>query len=222
MENNKTKTFITVIPFQPKGETLEKDKLRPVIYEPAGNSKLAYGETRFPIIPTINGYCGEGDSIRVIAILIDGENYKYNYETYFVPEVNNLVENKKLKFSGIEIIRKADKEDIDTQLKLFTDIINMANDNEELFACLTYGRKLEPIVETLALNYAYKLKSNVSIGCIVYGLFHHTDSGSGTYIYDTTALFYMNSIVYKLAELKVSDPEAAIKSMLGIGDEINE
>jgi len=214
----KTKTFISVIPFQGKNLKTGEDMLQPVTYEPRGNSKLKYGATRFPIIPVINGYAKSGDKVRVIAILTEGENFRHNYEKYFIPEINAIVKNKNLDFGKIDVINTADSEDIDTQLKLFGDVIDMIGDNEDVYACITYGTKPTPILETMALHYAYRLKKDVSIGCIVYGRFLHNDTNEKNGIYDTTALFYMDSIVNKLAEIKVPHPETAIKAMLGVGD----
>jgi len=210
---SKTKTFICAIPFQPEGS------LKPVTYVPSGNSKLEYGETRFPIIPVINGYAGDGDKIRVIAILTGGANFKHNYEKYFVPEITELAAKKGYEFAGVETIGSPDSEDIETQLALFIDLIATVGDGEEIYACITYGTKPTPIVQFIALNYAYKLKKDASIGCIAYGRFMHNDeNGHGIgRIYDQTALFYMDSIVNKLADLKAPHPEAAIRAMLGIG-----
>ena len=208
-----TKTFIMTIPFQQTG------KLTPVLYKAQGNTKLEYTkETRFPIIPMINGYAEEGDKIRIIAILTDGENFRHNYETYFVPEVSALVECNKYSFEEIEVISTPDSEDIDTQLRLFSDVIAKIGDNEELYACITYGTKPTQIVQFMALNYAYKLKKETSIGGVAYGRFLHNDeNGHGVgCIYDQTALFYMNSIVNKLAEHGASNPEKAIQIMLGL------
>jgi hypothetical protein len=210
----KTKTFIATIPFQGKDKD-RNDMLKPVTYTPAGNSRLAYGATRFPIIPLINGYAERGDRVRVIAILTDGDNFKHNYEAYFVPEITELATKNGYAFDGIEILRTPNKEDIDTQLALFADIISKIGDGEELFACITFGTKPTPIVQTMALNYAYKLKKDTSVGCVVYGLFRHGNLVGD--IFDTTALFYMDSIVNKLAEMKAPHPEKAIRAMLGIG-----
>jgi hypothetical protein len=214
---NKTKTFICAIPFQPKGETPDKDGLKPVCYEARGNTKLTYGNTRFPIIPVINGYAEKGAKIRVIAILTDGDNYRYNYETYFVPEIAALSEKNGYVFDGIEVIASPDSEDIETQILLFSGLIGKIRDNEELYACITYGTKPTPIVQFIALNYAYKLKKNTSIGCIAYGRFMHNDPNRNNGIYDQTALFYMDSILNKLADIKAPRPETAIRAMLGIG-----
>jgi hypothetical protein len=211
---SKTKTFLATVPFQGQDKD-GNDLLKPVTYTSAGNSRLTYGATRFPVIPLINGYAKCGDKVRVIAILTDGANFKHNYETYFVPEITTLATNNGYEFDEIEVVTTPDKEDIDTQLTLFTDIIAKINDNEEIFACITFGTKPTPIVQTMALNYAYKLKKDTSIGCVVYGRFRH-GSPVGD-IFDTTALFYMDSLVNKLAEIKAPHPQVAIKVMLGIG-----
>ena len=210
------KTFICAIPYQKRGETKDKDELRDVLYEPRGNTKLAYGSTRFPIIPVINGYAAKGDKIRVIAILTDGPNYKYNFDTYFLPDIARLVDDNGYAFDGVETISSPDSESIDTQLELFMNIISRIGDDEELYACITYGTKPTPIVQLMAMNYAYKIKKNTSVGCIAYGRYMHADPNNNNGIYDQTALFYMDSIVNKLAEMKAPQPEAAIRAMLGI------
>ena len=208
------KTFITVVPFQPEGQ------LKPLLYIPQGNSRLVYDyETRFPIIPVINGYAEKGDRIRIIYILTDGENFKNNFQLYLKPEIDAIAEKKELLHEE-KIIRTKDSEDIDSQLKLFLDITEAIDDGDEIYACTTFGTKPTPLVETLALNYAYKLKKEISIGCIVYGRFDHASKQGA--IYDTTALFYMDSIINKLAEAKAPNPEAAIRALLGIGGDDND
>jgi hypothetical protein len=210
-----TRTFITSIPFQPEG------KLDRIIYKSTGNNRLAYpNTTRFPIVPVINGYADAGDRIRVVAVLTDGENFRHNYEAYFVEEIQSIVETKGLFFDGIEIISSADSEDIDTQLKLFLDLTTAIHDGDQVSDCITYGTKPTPLVQTLALNYAYRLKKNVMIGCVAYGRFDHA-SKQGL-IYDTTALFYMASIVNKLAEMKAPNPEKAIRALLALGDDTED
>ena len=216
---DKIKTFISTIPFQGKHPKTGEDMLKPVTYEALGNSKLEYGETRFPIIPVINGYAERGDKFRIIAIVSEGENFRHNFETYFIPEVTAFVGKNGYDFSGIEIINTPDSEDIEAQLALFVDLIGIIGDNEEISACITYGTKPTPIVQFMALNYADKLKNDIKIGCIAYGRFLHNDGGGRSVgrIYDQTALFYMNSIINKLTETKAPHPEKAIRALLGIG-----
>jgi CRISPR-associated protein (cas_TM1812). len=210
----KTKTFISTIPFQGKDRE-GNDLLKPVTYAADGNSRLTYGATRFPVIPMINGYAERGDKIRIIAILTDGDNFRHNYVTYFEPEISELVEKNGYEFGEIEVVTTPDQEDIDTQLVLFADIIAKINDEEVIFACITFGTKPTPIVQTMALNYAHKLKKGTTIGCVVYGRFRH--GAPVGHIFDTTALFYMDSMVNVLAEKKVPHPEKAIRALLEIG-----
>ena len=119
---NKTKTFLAVIPFQGKDKE-GNDLLKAATYLPVGNDRLAYGETRFPIIPVIAGYANQGDRIRVIAIKTEGNNYEHNYDTYFVPEVQALCKQKGLCFNAIEAVSTPNKETIEVQLKLFSDTV---------------------------------------------------------------------------------------------------
>ena len=226
-----TKTFISAIPFQPydKSGNKENDSLKSLVYPAKGNSKLEYGETRFPIMPVINGYAEKGDKIRVMAILTDGDNFKYNYETYFIDEINDIIKAKELVLNGneIEVIQTADSEDIETHIKLFIDIMTAISDNEDIYACITYGTKPTPIIESMALSYAYRLK-NVKVECIVYGRYMNPNprlsdeenekNKENNGIYDTTSLFYMDAVINELAEKKSPNPEKAIRAMLRIGD----
>jgi len=207
----KTKTFLTVVPFQPKG------LLKAACYQPVGNDKLAYSETRFPIIPVIAGYAEPGDSIRVVAIKKDGESCKHNFNEYLAREVQELCEKKDLLFDGIEVIQTPDEETIEVQLKLFSDIVAVLRENEKLYACITYGTKPTPIVLSMALNYAHRLKKGASVECIAYGRYDFDTKAS--YIYNTTSLFYMDSIVNKLADMRASNPEKAIRLMLGLDEQ---
>ena len=225
---NKTKVFISTMPFLGQRQLADgtmKDMLETAEYKAIGNPKLNYPEkARFPIIPVINGYAEAVDNIRVIAVLTDGEesnakNTRYNYEKHFEPEIKAICAAKNLSFNSSEIekIHTLDSEDMDTQLKLFSDIAGKINPGEEIYACITYGTKPMPIILTLALNYAYKLKKDVSVGCTVYGRYPHLGNGQGTsYIYDTTPLFHMDSIISKLSEINAKDPAKAIRLMLGL------
>lgn len=214
---SKTKTFITNILFQGKNAPDKKT------YKGHGNSRLDYSKAYFPIIPAINGYTENGEKIRVIVIKTLGGNAEHNIENFLRPDIERIVEQKGLVWSGIETINTIDSEDIDTQLKLFSDIVDAINggeDGEEISACITFGTKPTSIVLNMALSYAYRLKENVSIGCIVYGRYDPTDLESEKNgAYDTTALFYMNEIVNKLAEMKAPNPKRAIRAMLGLDDE---
>jgi hypothetical protein len=210
---NTIKNFITIIPLQPE-KSLTKS-----VYQARGNKTLDVGiETRFPIVNAIAGYAKGGQKIRVTYVLTDYANARSNYENYFEPELNVLRETMGLEIEEREILTKYDQ-GVDAKLNLFLSLISSLGDNEELYACTTYGTKPTSQVIPMALNYAYRTKKNVQVGCVVYG---EKDHNTGEmHIYDQTALFYMDAIVNKLAENKARDPEKAIRLMLGL-DETGE
>ena len=193
-------------PLQPEG------KLAKAVYVPQNNDKLEYGETRFPIIPVINGYAEEEEEVEIILIKSDNANAELN-EKYLREEVRELEERKEIKVK-ISIVNTPYNETIDTQINLFMDLIKKIHDNDKVFACATYGTKPTPIVEMMAVNYAYRALKNTSIGAIVYGQRDH-DTGSME-IFDITALFYMDEMVNNIAKLGIKNPEETIKRLMNI------
>jgi hypothetical protein len=204
----KTKTFITVMPFE------LRERLVLTKYVPVGCDELEYGETRFPIIPVMAHHAKGEESVRVIAILTDGEGNDYNFENHFLPEIQGLCGKMGIKYDLVTI-RTPESESAEDHLRLFVDIIETINDDEDLFACMTFGSKPTPVVLSLALSYAHRFKKGTSVGRIVYGKFFHLEDRDGC-LYDTTSLFYMDSIVNRLAEMNASDPGKAVRILLGL------
>lgn len=202
------KKFIFTSPLQPEVS------LKLVNYQSMESNPLENAlETRFPIIPVINAYANENEKIEIIVILTDYENCRYNYEKLFKPEITSLQQTKKFEYET-KIINTPYDETIQIQLDLFSDLISHIDDNDEIFVCITYGTKPIPIVQIMALNYAYKLRKETNIGCIVYG---RNDFSTGkAYIHDVSPLFFMDSLVSQMAQLKLENPEEKIKGILGI------
>jgi hypothetical protein len=71
-----------------------------------------------------------------------------------------------------------------------------------------------------AVQYAYRVKRNTSISCILYGQVDRSagsdPNGWKARVYDETALLQLDEIVRILAERKVPDPKAVIDSILGL------
>lgn len=101
---------------------------------------------------------------------------------------------------------------IDTELALFSELIDCTADEDTLFACLTYGSKPFPLVQIMALNYAHRIRKNVSIGCIVYGGLDHNNGNME--VYDITSLLYIDEAVRLMAEQKIENPTELIKNLL--------
>lgn len=206
------KKFIAMIPLQPvKG--LHKTK-----YAFADNSKLLYeyyGEEEdsyisFPIIAALSGYVERDETVQIIAVVQEYHNAKENY-IRFQEEIKNF---EKLRGCTCELvtIEANYSEYVDDHLSTLGNIISQIKNEDELYACVTFGSKASSMVEMLAINYAYRALENVKIGCIVYGHFDHETKIST--IYDVTRLFFMDEIVRNVADLKLNDPLNYIKMVL--------
>lgn len=199
------KKFIMTSPYQPKG-TLEKGN-----YKAADNQLLAYDmPTSFPIITAINGYVEKGENIEIITIVSEYENAEYNYGL-FKKEMAELSSKKGFTYN-LKEVRVPYNNFIDTELELFGKLIECTNDNDNLYACLTYGSKPFPIVQIMALNYAYRIHNNVNIDCVVYGAKNHNNGEME--VYDITSLIYIDETVRLMAEQKIEDPLPIIKNLL--------
>lgn len=198
------KKFIMSCPMQPEG------KLNKVIYKTVENKKLVYGETRFPIIPVINAYSDDGECVEVILIETDHQNTELN-KGYLIEELNELKTSRKIEYELKEVMTPYD-ENINTQISLFTNTIELLDNTDELFACITYGAKPTPIIEMMLLNYAYRALEGVNVKCIVYGKFNHSTKESE--IYDVTSLLYLDEVVNNVASMNLKNPAQIIKQLM--------
>lgn len=199
------KKFIFASPYQ------IPEKFNKGIYHAVDNEKLSYDtETHFPIINVINGYADENDSIEAVAVVSDYSNAKTNYKT-FVEELDVVAEKKNLKVR-LTLVEIPYGDELDIQLEMFSKLIDCVGDDDELFCDITYGSKVMSQILTMAVNYGYRIHSNVTLGCIVYGGKNFNDEKMK--IYDITSLNYMDEIVRMFAENKVKNPTDKIKALL--------
>ncbi len=206
------KKFITSCPMQRNKADGSVQGLELINYDIDGNSLLEKRETHFPIIPVIYAYAKSGEKIQVIILKSTYETTDYNY-VLFVDEIRKAEKDLKIEVEIKDIITEY-KEDLDTQLKLFSDVIECFNDEDELYVCITYGTKPTPIVQMMAVNYAYRILQNVKIECIVYGQANHVKH-IGT-IFDVTALFFMDEVVNNLSRMNIENPTDVIKRILNM------
>ena len=210
------KKFIMITPLQPI--TKERgDSLRMSRYEAVGNDRLQFDrDTRFPLIPVLNAYAEPGEELRVIALTPDTEAAHIHF-TQLEEELAALRKEKGFVCPGPEKIPLTYAGDVNTQIELFEKLFPLFDDGDTLYACLTYGNKPMPIAELMAIQYAYRVRKDVMIGCLVYGEVDHSVEGKApTRIFDITALAQLDELVRMLSELKVSDPAAMLKQILAL------
>lgn len=207
------KKFIFTIPRQ-NPQYLTSD-----IYKSADNKKLENDiSTSFPIIPVINAYCDAGEKIEIIVLGATQKhdetklysNCEENLEK-FRAEIKMICDAKQID-TKLSIITIPFNETTETHLNTYYKIIEAINDNDEVFADITYGSKPIPIVELIAMNYCVKNKHNVLLECLCYGEVDHETKER--HIFDVTSLFYLNEISDLLSQTKISEPLRIIKGLI--------
>ena len=205
------KKFFTSVPYQKNGELIK------AIYRPVGNAKLVYEKAHsLPILNAVNNFTEKGEEIEVIFIIGENENIKRNLGSVesFLDE---LVLERELKCRK-KYIYYRDSDDITVMLELYGNLIRCCDDDDEIYSCITYGTKPVPIVQMMAMRYAFHVKKNVYIGMIVYGKAHgnkqNEDSEKIFDIYDMTSLFYIDDLSEKFSRMAVKYPEKILESLI--------
>lgn len=207
----KTKKFIFTVPLQ--------EHLNLSTYK-SDNLLYRYGETRYPIIPVINGVTDSEDEIEIVAIMLtndddEGSEHPWVANNYglFLDELKTLRDKGKFKSYSITQIKSKNDSSIREQISLLKELISNINNNEDLYACITYGTKPTPMVLLDALNYGYKIKENTAVKSVVYGWYNFRNPDDNK-LFDETALFYANSQINRLADLKAPNVDEQLNQFL--------
>lgn len=207
------KKFITVVPLQIRGQ------LGRYHYEAVGNRRLSMEEaTSFPILTAVQGYVTPGEASQVIAVVIDTESSWVNLEL-LKQQVETLSQSKGFPCPELVTVKVPEDESVATHAATFRRLIDLLQEDDELFACLTFGTKPLSEAVRMAVQYAYRVKRNASISCIVYGQISRPHDGSDSvraYVHDETALLRLDEIVRLLADRKVENPGAVLDGLLAL------
>lgn len=208
------KKFITYVPMQ-IGSNLLKGK-----YISLENKKLNISEEIiFPIECIIKGYAENDDEIMLIALL-EKDNIDCEDNLMLMQKrISDITVPKNIQVI-IEKVYISAKETIENHLATFKNIISLFEDGDDLYSCVTFGTKPTPIIQMMALNFAHKNLKNVTIGVIAYGKVNREHGKPiSYYIYDITALFFMNNIVDTLSAMNADDAFSKIEKILMLGED---
>ena len=213
------KHFITAI-------SLQARELSKVIYSNIENAEYLDNNQAFthPILVPLKNLA-KGEKIRVTAIVTDNEACHRNFDT-FSKELESLSAEMGFEYGAIETIDIPYAESSSKHLYCFERIIDSIGENDEIAADLTYGNKPTSIAIQLALTFSYLFGKNTVVKVLTYGeLDFSTKPVEGEprrgFIYDVSALFYMNSIMAEMTSAKPQDPLGFIKMLLGNGGKDN-
>ena len=208
------KKFFTAVPLQHRA-----DGLKLLDYQAVGNAGLHMDVlTSFPILTAVNGYAQPGEDFRLIAVMPDTEDTCRNLEELSA-QLSALCARKGLSCpAGVETVLAEDSQTVAAHANTFRKLLDYMDDDDELFTCMTFGTKPLSQAMLLAVQYAYRVKRNASISCVVYGELDRTGSqpGESGKVYDMTALIQLDEIVHMLAERGVADPRSALDAVLSL------
>ena len=211
------KKFYTIISLQ---QDLD-DERSAYCYQAVGNPTLQLDhKTRFPIMTAMEGYTQPGEEIAVIAVVTDLAAGHRNLEL-FRSEVEELCRRKGLVCPGVQVVTVPEDDRVATHTATFQKLLNYAADGDELFSCMTYGTKPMSTALMMAVQYAYRIKKNASIGCLVYGEINRAATPVSARIYDVTALIQMDEIVRMLADRRIQNPEKFLRMITSDEEEPN-
>lgn len=204
------KSFYCIVPYQ-------RDSLPPRHYTPVGNQALDLKEVNisFPILTAVAAYVSPGEDFRIVAVHRPTEQGKKNMEL-FKGQLAAVCQAKGLKEPSFDLVEAEGESAVD-QAHTFHRWNALAQDNDQLYACMTRGSKPQIAMLLLTLQYACRIKENTRIACVVYGEVNWAGSKNAV-VHDMTLLIQMDELVRRLADRKVADPWGAISAVLGLED----
>ena len=208
------KKFITVVPLQKDGQ------LKKYVYRAMGNSRLQLDTAvSFPILTAMHGYLEPGERSKLVALWHDTEDGRRNLRI-LREQMEEVCAKRNLALPELDSVKIGMEDTVSTHADNFRKLIDRVEDDDELFACITFGTKPASQTVLMAVQYAYRIKRNASISCIVYGGVDRSMGEDPTQwapaVYDETALAQLDEIVRLLADRGVSNPREAIRQILSL------
>lgn len=207
------KKFFMVTPQQPH------NNLHAQRYVASDNSLLDFKEqTHFPLVPLLSGYANAGEHVQVVTVTYGApSNCAQNLET-LREELAAIERNRNLRIDLVTVDVPFD-DSVAALIHTYQILVDHIDDGDSLYACITFGSKPMPLMLTMALQYGYRIRRNVSIECVVYGQMDWSQKPAVARIYDVTALVKLDELVRVLADMRVSEPEAALRMVLNLGED---
>lgn len=168
--------------------------------------ELANKDYYFPLSYLIDSEVENGDEVVIITGVEKSGNGKNRAEEYYAmykDEIEEIIKDRNIKIKFIEIWQQ-NKFDSLTFNRFFKEIADNIQDNDVLYADITFGMKPYTISLFVALSYITKAAVNVDLNTIIYaGRYNGTDEIKDikySQIYNLTGLFYLNALAGKAVQ----------------------
>lgn len=179
-------------------------KVNPTTYI-SDDLELGSAHYDFPLSYMIDSEVNENDNVEIITV-VERSNQGYqqaaeNYEL-FKKEVNGILQGRNTVVNFTEITTSKEFES-NTFNRFFKEIAKEIHDDDKIYMDITFGLKPYTMSMFIAIAYAAKVYSGVSVETVLYSQKYTGTSDSSSVntakLYDITALFYINSLAGKAA-----------------------
>ena len=196
--------YITVIPLQGK-QHLEKIK-----YEPNESCGISCEkETRFPIIPAILSTQDADVENKVIAVRLKNQDTDRNLELFREELAENGIS------AELKVIELEENQKYATGVNMFLQLLDEIEDDSDVYACITFGTKLMPLLITYVLNTLSYTRRNAQVKGIYYGEIQRNAAESIRFnLYDVASFLRIDDLVRQVHQLHPEDTEGFIKKLL--------
>jgi len=195
--------------------SLQPGNFSAFVYDAVDNGRLAMNQpTHYPILTAVNGYCEANDTIRVFVMVEDNDICRTNTQ-FLREELAEICQRKGINCpNGLEEITVLTNDCVAEQINTFQRLIDLIEDGDEIFMCMTYGTKPKSLTLTTAVKYAYRIYNNTSISCVVYGGIDRSREPNVMSVYDMTAMIQLDEMINVMAANRVKNPRELIMGIL--------
>ena len=148
----------------------------------------------------------QGDSVIVITAITEGSLAQENYRN-FTAEAQAILMEKQAKYEFITVTQ-TERFEGHTINSFFKDIAELIQDEDKIYADITFGIKPYTFSMFIAMAYAVRAAKNVSVETVIYALKYSgkNEKEQNSKICDLTSLFYLNEIA---GQMRSGDKPAA-------------
>lgn len=186
---------------------LPTEKAEKRLYRCGGTER----ETSFPIILPISQTAQRDELINITLLISENSPVSSANFLRLMTELKELAGDIGFRYDLTEI-RIAGEENPEKQNRVFEALIETLGDGESIYADITFGHKVIPLIIFTALSFCYKLCSDTQVNAVFYA----DGVGETAELHDISKLFFMESVIHSVSQSVPDDPLSIIKRILNM------